>query len=39
MKKITLFAFLMVSALGFSQTPEGTWKLTPEAGAFSVGPG
>jgi hypothetical protein len=38
MKKITLLIALMVYSLGFSQTPEGTWKFTPAAGAFLVGP-
>jgi hypothetical protein len=38
MKKITLLIALMIYSLGFSQTPEGTWKLTPEAGALAVGP-
>ncbi len=38
MKKITLLIALMISSLGFSQTPEGTWKLSPAAGAFQVGP-
>lgn len=28
----------MITSLGFSQTPEGTWKFTPAAGAFQVGP-
>ena len=38
MKKITLILILMLSSLGFSQTLTGTWKLSPEAGALSVGP-
>ncbi len=38
MKKITLLIALMVYSLGFSQTPEGTWKFTADAGAFQVGP-
>lgn len=37
MKKITLLIALMIYSLGFSQTPEGTWKLTPAAGALQVG--
>jgi hypothetical protein len=38
MKKITLLIALMIYSLGFSQTPEGTWKLTPAAGSLAVGP-
>jgi hypothetical protein len=38
MKKITLLIALMITSLGFSQTPEGTWKFIPAAGAFQVGP-
>lgn len=38
MKKITLLIALMITSLGFSQTPVGTWKFTPAAGAFQVGP-
>ena len=38
MKKITILIALMITSLGFSQTPEGTWKLTPAAGSFAVGP-
>jgi hypothetical protein len=37
MKKITLLIALMIYSLGFSQTPEGTWKLT-EPDALGVGP-
>jgi len=37
MKKITILIALMIASLGFSQ-PTGTWKFTPEAGAFQVGP-
>ena len=28
----------MISSLGFSQTLDGTWKLSPQAGALGVGP-
>jgi hypothetical protein len=38
MKKITFIIVLMTSSFGFSQTLEGTWKISPEAGALSVGP-
>jgi len=38
MKKITLLLFLMTISLGNSQTLEGTWKMSPQAGSFSVGP-
>ncbi|WP_395050727.1 T9SS type A sorting domain-containing protein [Flavobacterium sp.] len=38
MKKITLLIALMIYSLGFSQTPDGTWKFTSGAGAFQVGP-
>jgi len=37
MKKITLLIILMVSSLGNSQTLEGTWKISPQAGALGVG--
>jgi hypothetical protein len=37
MKKITLLIALMVYSLGFSQTPEGTWKLS-DPDALGVGP-
>ena len=39
MKKITLLIALMITSLGFSQTPEGTWKFTPAAGSFIVSTG
>lgn len=39
MKKITLFVFLMIFSLGKSQTIEGTWKMSPIAASFGVGPG
>lgn len=39
MKKITLFAFLLLLYVGNAQTLEGTWKMVPQAGAFGVGPG
>lgn len=38
MKKITLFIFLLIISLGNAQTLEGTWKMSPQAGAFGVGP-
>jgi hypothetical protein len=37
MKKITILIALMITSLGFSQTPEGTWTFTQAAGAFVVG--
>nr|WP_294773769.1 T9SS type A sorting domain-containing protein [uncultured Flavobacterium sp.] len=39
MKKITLFILLMSASFGTAQTFEGTWKMTPVAGALGVGPG
>ena len=38
MKKITLLLTLLAFTFSFAQTPEGTWKLTPQAGALAVGP-
>jgi hypothetical protein len=38
MKKITLLLFLMIFSLGNSQTLQGTWKMSPVAGALAVGP-
>lgn len=38
MKKITLLITLLAFTFSFAQTPEGTWKLTPQAGALVVGP-
>lgn len=38
MKKITLFVFLLTISLGNAQTLNGTWKMSPQAGAFGVGP-
>lgn len=38
MKKITLFIFLLSISIGNSQTLNGTWKMSPQAGAFGVGP-
>ena len=38
MKKITLLLFLIVFSFGNSQTLQGTWKMSPQAGAFAVGP-
>jgi hypothetical protein len=39
MKKITLLIFLMTISFGNSQTIDGTWRMTPVAGSFGVGPG
>jgi hypothetical protein len=39
MKKITILIALMIYSLGFSQTPEGTWKLSQVAGALAVSSG
>lgn len=38
MKKITLFISLLIISLGNAQTLNGTWKMSPQAGAFGVGP-
>ena len=38
MKKITLFLFLLTISIGNSQTLTGTWRMSPQAGAFAVGP-
>ncbi len=38
MKKITLFIFLLIISLGNAQTLDGTWKMSPQASAFGVGP-
>jgi hypothetical protein len=38
MKKITLLLILLQSVFFYSQTLEGTWKLSPQAGALAVGP-
>jgi len=38
MKKITFLLVLMISSFGFSQSLDGTWKLSPQAGALGVGP-
>ena len=38
MKKITLLLTLLAFTFSFAQTLEGTWKLTPQAGALAVGP-
>lgn len=38
MKKITFFIFLLTISLGNAQTLVGTWKMSPQAGAFGVGP-
>ncbi|MDA9780670.1 T9SS type A sorting domain-containing protein [Flavobacteriaceae bacterium] len=34
----TLLGCLMLVSFASAQSPEGTWKLTPSAGAFMVGP-
>ena len=38
MKKITLFISLLIISIGNSQTLDGTWKMSPQAAAFGVGP-
>jgi len=38
MKKIYVFTFLLIISLGNAQTLNGTWKMSPQAGAFGVGP-
>jgi hypothetical protein len=38
MKKITLFIFVLIISIGNAQTLNGTWKMSPQAGAFGVGP-
>lgn len=38
MKKITLFIFLLIVSKGYSQTLDGTWLISPQAGALSVSP-
>jgi hypothetical protein len=38
MKKLLLLLFLMTISSGYSQTLTGTWKMSPQAGAFGVGP-
>jgi hypothetical protein len=38
MKKITLLIFLLSFSMGYSQTITGTWRMSPQAGSFSVGP-
>jgi hypothetical protein len=38
MKKITLLLFLLTISIGHSQTLTGTWRMSPQAGAFAVGP-
>lgn len=38
MKKITLLFFLLTISFGYSQTLQGTWKMSPVAGALAVGP-
>ena len=35
---INLFAFIFLSSIPFAQTVEGTWKMSPVAGALGVGP-
>lgn len=39
MKKITFFALLISCFIGNAQSIEGTWKMSPQAGSFGVGPG
>ena len=39
MKKITLLLTLLTISFGYSQTLDGTWKMSPIAGSFGVGPG
>ena len=36
-KQVTLLLSLLFISLISAQTPEGTWKFSPEAGAFKVG--
>ena len=38
MKKITLLILMFVTSISIGQTLEGTWKMSPQAGAFGVGP-
>jgi hypothetical protein len=38
MKKITILLILFSATISIGQTIDGTWKLTPLAGAFAVGP-
>lgn len=38
MKKITLIIILLIFSIGQSQSLSGTWKMSPQAGAFAVGP-
>ncbi|MGB0981176.1 MAG: hypothetical protein ACPGUH_03660, partial [Winogradskyella sp.] len=38
MKKITFLLSVLISAVCFGQTLEGTWKLKPAAGSLGVGP-
>ncbi|RAR72931.1 T9SS type A sorting domain-containing protein [Flavobacterium aciduliphilum] len=38
MKKITLLICLLIISFGQSQTLTGTWKMSPQSGAFAVGP-
>jgi len=39
MKKITLLLTLLTISYGYSQSLDGTWRMSPMAGAFGVGPG
>jgi len=38
MKTITFLLIVLTITYGYAQTPEGTWKMNPAAGAFGVGP-
>lgn len=38
MKKITFFILLLLISIGNAQSLTGTWKMSPQAGAFGVGP-
>ena len=38
MKRITILLFLCISISTFAQSLEGTWKMSPQAGAMGVGP-
>ncbi len=38
MKKITILLILFSASISLGQSIVGTWKMTPQAGAFAVGP-
>ena len=38
MKKITILLILFSASISLGQSIDGTWKMTPQAGAFAVGP-